>query len=123
MGRSTGPIPAVAPHNLTVKPGDMCRDEIIRDVKDGILVSRLWYTYAVSPIRGDFSCTARSGIWIIENGRITSPARPVRIIHNLPVLLGNIVSIADNQRTVLPWAALPVTAPTIRCDGISVNHH
>jgi len=121
LGRATDPIPVAAPHNLTVKSGDSLRDDIIRDTKKGILVSRLWYTYAVNPIKGDFSCTARSGIFLIENGQIKSPARSVRIIHNLPVLLKNITAIGNNQRTVLPWAAMPVTAPTIRCDGISVN--
>ena len=121
LGRTTEPIPVAAPHNLTVKSGSSSRDDLIKDTKKGILVSRLWYTYAVNPIKGDFSCTARSGIFLIENGQIKSPARSVRIIHNLPVLLKNITAVADNQRTVLPWAAMPVTAPTIRCDGISVN--
>lgn len=121
LGRSTEPIPIVTPHNMTIGAGNTNRDNLITDTKRGILVSRLWYTYPVNPIKGDFSCTARSGIWIIENGEIKKPARSVRIIHNLPVLLQNISAIADNLRTVLPWAAMPVTAPTIRCDGISIN--
>jgi PmbA protein len=121
LGRSSEPIPISAPHNLTISAGDMSRDDLIRETKKGILVSRLWYTYPVNPIKGDFSCTARSGIWTIENGEFRNPARSVRIIHNLPTLLQNIVAIAGNLRTVLPWAAMPVTAPTIRCDGISIN--
>jgi PmbA protein len=121
LGRSSEPIPVAAPHNLTIKPGKVNRDEVISDTKNGILVSRLWYTYAVNPIKGDFSCTARSGIWLIEDGELKSPAKPIRIIHNLPTFLQNISQIAINSRTVLPWAAMPVTAPTIRSDGISVN--
>ncbi|MEW6042705.1 MAG: TldD/PmbA family protein [Thermoproteota archaeon] len=121
LGRSSEPVPIAAPHNLTIKSGKISRDEVIRDTKNGILISRLWYTYAVNPIKGDFSCTARSGIWTIQNGELKSPAKSVRIIHNLPVLLQNITHIANNTRTVLPWAAMPVTAPTLRCDGISIN--
>jgi PmbA protein len=121
LGRTTDPIPVAAPHNLTVESGSSSRDDIIKDTKKGILVSRLWYTYAVNPIKGDFSCTARSGIFLIENGQVRAPARSVRIIHNLPVLLKSITAIADNQRTVLPWAAMPVRSPTIKCDGISIN--
>jgi PmbA protein len=121
LGRSTEPIPISAPHNLTIKAGDSSRDEIIRDTKRGMLVSRLWYTYPVNPIKGDFSCTARSGIWMIEDGEIKNPVKSIRIIHSLPAFLQNISAIADNLRIVLPWAAMPVTAPTIRCDGISVN--
>ena len=120
LGRSSNPIPVSAPHNLTVR-GNTKRDDIIRDTRNGLLVSRLWYTYPVNPIRGDFSCTARSGIWIITNGQITAPAKPVRIIHNLPRLLRQISAVADNERAVLPWASIPVTAPTIRCDGVTIN--
>ena len=43
---------------------------MIKDTKHGLLIGRLWYTYAVNPIKGDFSCTARSGIRIIENGEV-----------------------------------------------------
>lgn len=120
LGRSTDPIPVSAPHNLTLEPGSITRDEIIQNTKNGILVSRLWYTYPVNPIKGDFSCTARSGIWTIKDGQMY-PAKSVRIIHNLPVLLQNISAIANNSKTVLPWAAMPVTCPTIRCDGITIS--
>lgn len=120
LGRSSDPIPLSAPHNLTVR-GNAKRDDIIKDTKSGLLVSRLWYTYPVNPIKGDFSCTARSGIWIISDGQIKAPAKSVRIIHNLPRLLHQITHVADNGRTVLPWASIPVTAPTIRCDGVAIS--
>lgn len=119
LGRSSDPIPVSAPHNMTIIPGEQTQDEIIKNTKHGILVGRLWYTYAVNPIRGDFSCTARSGIFEITNGQLR-PIKSVRIIHNLPVLLQNISAIGNNTKTVLPWAGLPVTCPTIKCDGISV---
>jgi PmbA protein len=120
LGRSSNPIPVSAPHNLTIR-GNVKRDDIIKDTKNGLLVSRLWYTYPVNPIRGDFSCTARSGIWIITDGQIRAPAKSVRIIHNLPRLLQQISAVANNERAVLPWASIPVTAPTIRCDGVTIN--
>jgi len=120
LGRSSDPIPFSIPHNLTIR-GSAKREDIIKDTKSGLLVSRLWYTYPVNPIRGDFSCTARSGIWEISGGQIKAPAKPVRIIHNLPRLLQQISSVADNGRSVLPWASMPVTAPTIRCEGVAIS--
>ena len=80
MGRSSEPIPMSAPHNLKISPGDISQEDMIKDTKHGLLVGRLWYTYAVNPIKGDFSCTARSGIRIIENGDIKGPGKSVRII-------------------------------------------
>jgi PmbA protein len=90
MGRSAEPIPISSPHNLKIIPGDQSQEEMIKETKHGLLVGRLWYTYAVNPIKGDFSCTARSGIRIIENGEIKGPGKSVRIIHNLPTMMKNI---------------------------------
>ena len=121
MGRSTEPIPMSAPHNLKVMSGEQSQEEMIKETKKGILVGRLWYTYAVNPIRGDFSCTARSGIKIIKNGEITSPGKSMRIIHNLPTMMKNISAIGNNQKKVIQWASLPSITPSIKAENISVN--
>jgi PmbA protein len=120
MGRSAEPIPDAAPHNMRINGNEMSRDEIIQDTKNGLLVGRLWYTYAVNPIKGDFSCTARSGIRIIENGKIKAPGTPVRIVHNLPVMLQNISGIGNDSKNVLQWASLPSITPTIRAERIKI---
>ena len=73
MGRDALPIPTPLPHNLRVKESGTKKEEIIEETKKGLIVGRLWYTYPVNPERGDFSCTARSGIRIIENGKIKNP--------------------------------------------------
>lgn len=120
LGRSADPVPVSAAHNLTIMPGNQSRDEIIKNTKNGILVGRLWYTYAVNPIKGDFSCTARSGIFQITDGQLF-PIKSVRIIHNLPILLQNISAIGNDSKVVLPWAGMPITCPTIKCEGIAVT--
>lgn len=118
MGRSAESIPVSMPHNMQVVPGNTSQEEMVKETKHGILVGRLWYTYAVNPIKGDFSCTARSGIRIIENGKITSPGKSVRIIHNLPILLQNISDIGNNEKNVLQWASLPSITPSIKVEKI-----
>lgn len=121
MGRYAQPIPNPLPHNLRVKEGDSKKEEIIQETKKGLLVGRLWYTYAVNPERGDFSCTARSGVRIIENGKITKAGKSVRIVHNLPTLLQNISGIGTDSKNVLQWSALPCITPSVKVDGIRVN--
>ena len=121
MGRSAEPIPISAPHNLTVTPGSSSQEDMVKDTKRGLLIGRLWYTYAVNPIKGDFSCTARSGIRIIENGEIVGPGKSVRIVHSLPTLLKNIVDIGNDQRRVMQWASLPSITPSIKVEDIAVN--
>ena len=121
MGNSAEPIPVSAPHNLIVTPGKSKQEDMIKDTKQGILIGRLWYTYAVNPIKGDFSCTARSGIQIIKNGEIIGPGKSVRIVHNLPKLLNNISDIGNDQRQVIQWASLPSITPSIKVENIAVN--
>ena len=128
MGRSAEPIPVSAPHNLEIvsdgnnnSGNTSSQEEMIKDTKHGLLVGRLWYTYAVNPIRGDFACTARSGIRIIEDGEIKSPGRTVRIIHNLPDMLKSISEIGNAPRNVVQWAApFASTVPSIKVEKIPV---
>lgn len=120
MGRSSEPITISAPHNLKIGEGNSSQEDMIKDTKHGILVGRLWYTYAVNPIKGDFSCTARSGVRIIEDGEIKNPGKSVRIIHNLPVMLKNISDIGNNQQNVIQWASLPSITPSIKTEKIKV---
>ncbi len=117
MGRQVQPIPIALPHNLKVAAGDFTKDDIIKDTKKGLLIGRLWYTYPVNPERGDFSCTARSGVKIIENGK-TSPGKSVRIVHNLKALLKNISAVGNDSKNILQWSSLPSITPTVRVDNI-----
>ena len=121
MGRSSEPIPTSSPHNLKIISGDYSQEEMIKETKHGLLVGRLWYTYAVNPIRGDFSCTARSGIRIIENGEIIGPGKSVRIIHSFPNMLKNISAIGNNQKSVIQLASLPSITPSLKAENIAVN--
>ncbi|MHB8602786.1 MAG: TldD/PmbA family protein [Nitrosotalea sp.] len=117
MGRQAQPIPITLPHNLKVADGDFTKDDIIKDTKKGLLIGRLWYTYPVNPERGDFSCTARSGVKIIENGKII-PGKSVRIVHNLKALLKNISAVGNDSKNILQWSSLPSITPTVRVDNI-----
>lgn len=121
MGRNSEPVPISTPHNLEMQSGDISREEMIKDTRRGLIVGRLWYTYAVNPIKGDFSCTARSGIRIIENGKIINPGKPVRIVHNLPKLLKNISAIGNDKKNVIQWASLPSITPSIKVEQINVR--
>jgi len=121
MGRSSEPIPISAPHNLEIQTGNISKDEMIKDTRRGLIIGRLWYTYAVNPLKGDFSCTARSGISIIENGKIINPGKPVRIIHNLQKLFAEISAIGNDKKNVIQWASFPSITPTIKVEQISVS--
>ena len=121
MGRSTQPIPIPIPHNLKVLNGNFDKNEIIQETKKGLLIGRLWYTYPVNPEQGDFSCTARSGIRLIENGKIINPGKSVRIVHNLKTMLKNIISVGNDSKNILQWSSLPSITPTVKVGSVKVT--
>lgn len=120
VGRSAEPAPIPSMHNIVVKEGEYSTEEMIKDTRRGLLVGRLWYTYPVNPEQGDFSCTARSGIFLIENGEIKHACKMVRIIDNLKRFMLNISAIGRDRKQVLQWHATPCIVPHIRIDGMRV---
>lgn len=121
IGRSYDPIPFPSPHNMLVKPSDYTVDELIRETRHGILVSRLWYTYPLNPERGDFSTTARSGNFLIEKGEIKYPVRMMRIYDNLPRWLNSVGGIGKKASQVMPWHALPSITPAIKIEKVKAT--
>ncbi len=121
MGRSAQPHTIPQPHNIKVIEGDWVREDIIKNTKKGLLVGRLWYTYPINPEQGDFSCTARSGIKIIKDGKISSPGKPVRIVHNLKTLLADISSVGNDSKNILQWHSLPSISPTISATNVTIT--
>jgi len=120
-GRSYTGMPFPEPHNFVVNKGMQSKDELIEDTKRGILVGRIWYTYALQPERGDFSTTTRSGAFLVQNGEIKKPILPMRIYDNLPRCLTNLGGIANDVKQVTPWFGYYLTAPTVRFDGVKAT--
>lgn len=120
-GRTYGSIPFPEPHNFVIEKGTQSKGELIEDTKQGILVGRIWYTYALHPERGDFSTTTRSGAFLVENGEVKEPILPMRIYDNLPRCLKNLGGIADDVKQVIPWFGYYLTTPTIRFDGVKAK--
>lgn len=124
MGRSSEPIPVSAPHNMSISSNKddaiVSTSEMISEIKNGLVIGRLWYTYAVNPIRGDFSCTARSGIALVQDGHIVSSAKPVRIMHNLLLLLKDTTYVGDDSKCVIQWASHPSITPSICVENVPV---
>lgn len=120
VGRGVVALPYPSFHNIVVKEGSYNRDEMVKDTRRGLIVSRLWYTYPVNPEQGDFSCTARSGVFEVSNGEIIGARRMVRIIDNLKRLMFNISAIGKESRQVLQWHATPCITPSIRVDRVRI---
>ncbi len=105
-GRHHSSSPSVIPTNIVVGKGKFSDEELIKEVKNGVFIGRLWYTYPVNGLSSaDFTSTARGDSFLIENGEIKSSLVPntVRINDNLDRIFKSIIGIGKKQQATLAW--------------------
>ena len=121
FGRSHQLSPTPHTTNLVVHPGEFNAEEMIEDVKKGLLLSRIWYTYPITPQRGAFSTTSRCG-FLISGGEICGAVKQVRIHENLPKLLRNLDGVGKEPQQIIPWgASASVYTPRIRFRRVRIS--
>ena len=124
-GRQFTVQPGIAATNAIVGPGDRGLEELIADVKEGLLIGRIWYTYPINGLQvGDFTCTVVGDSYIVKDGRIAVALKPntVRISDNIHNILSNIVGIGQDAKETLVWAADEVVCtPEIAVRGVKID--
>lgn len=106
----SGP-PSPSNWNLTLTPGTASRDDLIRDMGTGLLVTSLIGS-TINPNTGDYSRGA-SGFWV-ENGQIAYPVNECTIAGNLRDMLLGMIPANDAR----PW--LTRVVPSILIEGMTL---
>ncbi len=88
--------PQIGVGNCALLPGRTPRDELLRAVGDGVLVTDLLGVHTANPISGDFSLGAE-GV-LLEGGQPAEPLRGMTIAGNVHELLGCVEGVADDLR-------------------------
>jgi predicted Zn-dependent protease len=79
--------------------GTTSTDDMIRDVKRGVLVTRLWYIRVLDPQKIVLTGLTRDGNFLIENGRIVGPALNFRFNESPIAVLANTLAVGPSERT------------------------
>ena len=103
-----GPMPM----NLVLAPGDASEEELVRETRRGLLVTRFHYVRVVDPGRGVITGMTRDGTYVIENGEVVRPARNLRFTESVLTALAGVRGIGKARRTY-SGGAESVTAPAI----------
>ncbi|ADV65320.1 peptidase U62 modulator of DNA gyrase [Desulfurococcus mucosus DSM 2162] len=112
------------PWNLIVEPGDYGMDELIGEVRRGILVNNNWYTRFQNYVEGEFSTITRDALFLIENGGIKAAVRKIRIADRLGKVLRNIDGLTRERYDVKWWeVSYPTRAPYILVRGVNTSKH
>ncbi|MEW6482771.1 MAG: TldD/PmbA family protein [bacterium] len=91
---TTGPIPT----NLFMKEGNSSKEEIIKNTKKGILITRFHYTNVIEPMRAVITGMTRDGTFFIENGKVSYPIKNMRFTQSIIDGLSNVSFISKERR-------------------------
>ncbi len=109
--RGTSSPPSPANWNLELTQGEVSRDDLIRDMGTGFLVTSLIGS-TINPNTGDYSRGA-SGFWV-ENGEIAYPVNECTIAGNLRDMLRRLQPANDAR----PWLSRVV--PSLLVEGMTL---
>ena len=94
--RSYRSIPTPRVNNLTLKPGTVKLEELIRDTKRGLYIHEVIGDWLSNPISGNLSATVTNG-YLIERGELTQAVKGVIVSANFFTLIQDEASlIADD---------------------------
>lgn len=96
--QGTKPIPF--PNNIIMKGGTGTTEDLIKDTKRGILVTRTWYIRSVDPQTVLVTGLTRDGTFFIEDGKISFPIKNMRFNESPVIMLNNLEAMAAPQRIV-----------------------
>ncbi|MTI39495.1 TldD/PmbA family protein [Fulvivirga lutimaris] len=86
------------PSNGIMAGGDASLEDMIKDTKRGILVTRLWYIRTVDPQTLLYTGLTRDGTFFIENGKIKYPIKNFRFNESPIIMLNNLETLGQQER-------------------------
>lgn len=107
-------MPNISQTNIDVLPGDSSLDEMIREVKHGILIPRI--SAFPDTVSGNFTGPIKGG-QLIKNGQIECTLKETMITGNLFEALMNITSISK-ERKPIRYQSTTFMLPYIQMDGM-----
>jgi PmbA protein len=87
-----------APMNLVFSGGDSSVEKMIASTDRGLLVTRIWYIREVDPYEKIMTGMTRDGLFLVENGKITSAVRNFRFNQSILEALRNVEMLSPAIR-------------------------
>jgi PmbA protein len=114
--RGGGSLPAPSASSLMVTPGTMSFADMVKDIKEGLVVEQLMGAGQGNVLGGDFSGNVLLG-FKIENGEIVGRVKDTIVAGNVYRILKDIAAIGSEPE----WLGGFLSTPHLYCTGISVS--
>jgi predicted Zn-dependent protease len=102
------------PGNAIMDGGSASLEDMIKDTKKGILVTRFWYIRPVDPQTLLYTGLTRDGTFYIENGKIKHPIKNFRFNESPIIMLNNLETLGQQKRAVTSEGGTNVYIPYMK---------
>jgi PmbA protein len=114
--RGRGGLPTPGSSALTIAPGKTTFDEMLADIKEGLVIEYLMGASQGNVLGGDFSGNVLLG-YKVENGEIVGRVKDTMVSGNIYKALKDIAAVGSE----LKWVSGSLQTPPIYCKGLSVS--
>jgi PmbA protein len=108
-------LPSPSPSAFVIPPGDTAFDDMLADIKEGLVIEYLIGAEQGNTLGGDFAGNVLLG-YKIENGKIVGRVKDTMVSGNIYKLLKDIAAIGNDAR----WVGGSLYTPSLYLPGVSV---
>ena len=122
--KSTGNAGFSMPHpwNLEVGKGDSSYDEMVREMKRGIILTSNWYTRFKNYRTGEFSTVPRDGAYVVENGEDVRSLKGMRAGDDHQRMFSAVRLLSRDREWIQWWEVdTPTLCPWVLVDGVTIT--
>ena len=113
--RGSGSLPSPSTSVISIAEGDMTFDEMVADMKEGLVVERFLGAGQTNILAGDYSGNVLLG-YKVENGQIVGRVKNSMLSGNVYETLNNLIAIGSEAR----WRGGSLRTPALYCADVSV---
>ncbi len=122
--KTTGSAGLISPRpwNLEVGAGDSSYDEMVKEMKKGIILTSNWYTRFKNYRTGEFSTVPRDGAYLVERGKVTKSLKGMRMGDDLQRMFSSARLLSKDREWIEWWEVdTPTLCPWILADGVKIT--
>jgi PmbA protein len=113
--RGGGSLPAPSPSALIIAPGQTSMDDMIKDIKEGLVIEQLMGAEQGNILGGDFSGNVLLG-YKIESGKIVGRVKNTMVSGNVYQVLKELTAVGSRAE----WVGGFLCTPPLYCPRLSV---
>jgi len=106
------------PKNMVLSGGNSSLEDMIASTEKGILITHFWYINYMNPMKTQVTGTTRDGTFLIENGKIKSAVKNMRMGQSILEAFSN-VEMMSKDRKLCPQFGVVMYVPAMKINDFT----